>query len=163
MATLTKTNGGAKPAMASPLADFYFEPFTALTNMRRMMDSFFDTMSLPQTAFNALSTQPQANVYEKDGAYTIECAVPGYKKDDITVEARGNEVTISGKYSEEKAEDEKQYRRREMRQGSFTRTIAFPDEIDADKVAAALENGMLKVTVRRVQPVSPKKIPITAV
>jgi HSP20 family protein len=162
MATLTKTNGGAKPATVSPLTEFYFEPFTALTNMRRMMDSFFDTMSLPQTAFGPLNTQPQANVYEKDGAYTIECAVPGYKKDDITVEARGNEVTISGKYSEEKAEDQKQYRRREMRQGSFSRTIAFAEDVDADKVAAALENGMLKVTVHPIKATTAKNIPITA-
>jgi HSP20 family protein len=161
MATLTKANGGTKPT-TSPLTEFYFEPFTAFTNMRRMMDSFFDTMSLPQAAFGPLTTQPNANVYEKDGAYTIECAVPGYKKDDITVEARGNEVTISGKYSEEKAEEQKQYRRREMRQGSFSRTIAFPEDIDSDKVAAALENGMLQVTVHPVKPATAKKIPITA-
>ena len=162
MATLTKTNGGVKP-MTSPLTEFYLEPLTAFTNMRRMMDSFFDTMTLPQAAFGPLAAQPpQTNVYEKDGSYVVECAVPGYTKDGITVEARGNELTISGTCAEDKAEEQKQYRRREIRQGTFSRTIAFPQEIDHDKVVAALENGMLKVIVRAVQPVPSKKIPITA-
>jgi HSP20 family protein len=164
MATLTKPNGGAKPVAASPLTDFPYEPFAVLTSMRRFMDSFFDAMFVPQAMLALpLQAQPQANVYEKDGAYTIECGVPGYKKDDISVEAKGNEVTISGRYSEDKTEAHKQYRRREMRQGSFSRTITFPENVDPEKVVASLENGLLKVTVQPVRPIERKKIPITTV
>jgi len=154
MATLEKTpgNGGATK-------ESYLEPFTAMNSFRRMMDSFFDTMPAP-AFFGTLEVQPRANVYEKDGMYTIECAVPGYTRDDINVEVKANEVTISGKYSQEKADEQKTYRRREMRQGSFSRTIAFPEDVNNETVAATLENGVLKVTVYPIKPVAAKKIPI---
>lgn len=152
MATLEKTqaNGGTA----------YLEPFTAMANWRRMMDSFFEPM-VPQGFFRTFEAEPRANVYEKDGAYTIECAVPGYKRDDVNVEVKANEVTITGKYSQEKADEQKTYRRREMRQGSFSRTIAFPEDINHDSVKASLEDGVLKVTVQPTKPVAAKNIPIT--
>ena len=153
-------NGGTVPVKA-PQAELYWEPFTAMTGMRRFMDTFFDSMLLPQ-AFGTLEFQPRTNVYERDGIYYIECALPGYTKDQISVEAKANEVTVTGKYAHEKADEHKQYRRREMQQGSFTRTIAFPEEINHDKVVATLENGVLRVTVYPITPVAPKKIPVSA-
>lgn len=152
MATLEKvpTNGGT-----------YLEPFTAMTTWRRFMDSLFEPMTAPPAMFGTFEQQPLANVYEKEGVYTIEFAVPGYKRDEIDVEVKANHVTISGKYSKEKADEQKTYRRREMRQGSFSRTIAFPEDINHDSVKAALEDGVLKVTVQPIKPVAAKKIPIT--
>lgn len=156
MANLEKvqTNGGA-------IKDYSLDPFAGMSAVRRMMDSFFDTMPFPPAFFGALDVQPRANIYEKDGAYTIECAVPGYKRDDINVEVKGNEVTVSGKYAAEKTDDQKTYRRREMRQGSFSRTIAFPGELNHETVAAALEDGVLKVMVQPIKQATSKKVPIT--
>lgn len=147
----TQTNGGTAA---------YLEPFTTMANWRRLMDSLFEPMT-PQVLFRTFEAEPRANVYEKDGAYTIECAVPGYKRDDVNVEVKANEVTVSGKYLEEKADEQKTYRRREMRQGSFSRTIAFPEDINHENVKASLEDGVLKVTVQPIKPVAAKKIPIT--
>jgi len=153
MATLEKapTNGNGTKE--------YVEPLGSLMSWRRMMDSFFDTMT-PPALFGTFDLQPRANVYEKDGSYTIECGLPGYKRDDVTVEVKGNEVTIAGRAAEEKADEKKSYRRREMRQSSFTRTIAFPEDINHDNVAATLENGVLKVVVQPLKPVAGKKIPV---
>lgn len=142
--------------------EFSLEPYTGFAAFRRMMDSLLDTMTFPPSLFGTLEIEPRANVYEKDGKYTIECAVPGYKRDDVNVEVKGNEVTISGKYAEEKADEQKAYRRHEMRQGTFSRTIAFPEDINHDTVAATLENGVLNVTVQPVKPAAGKKIPVTA-
>lgn len=150
---MTTTPTKIQPNGGSTSTELYWDPFSNLTSLRRMMDSFF---------FETFDVQPRANVYEKDGTYVIECAVPGYKKEDVTVEAKGNEVTISGNYSQEKGDQQKQYRRREIRQGSFSRTIAFPQDIDHDRVSAALENGVLKVELYPVKATSAKKIPVTS-
>jgi len=130
MATLEKapTNGNGTKE--------YVEPLGSLMSWRRMMDSFFDTMT-PPALFGTFDLQPRANVYEKDGSYTI-----------------------AGRAAEEKADEKKSYRRREMRQSSFTRTIAFPEDINHDNVAATLENGVLKVVVQPLKPVAGKKIPV---
>lgn len=157
----SKANGGSAVSTPPPAREFLWEPFPTISNMRRLMDSFFDTTWVPRGAFGSFETMPQTNVYEKDGTYTIECALPGYKKDDVTVETKGNEVTITGKFAEEKAEEEKQYRRRELRRGSFTRTVDFPQEIDRERVTAVLENGLLKVEVHPLEKVEGKKVPVT--
>ena len=104
-ATKPPTNG-TQPVPTAPvslLKEFYWEPFTTMPGMRRMMDAFFDSM-LP-----VMDVGPPLDVYEKDGVYTIECALPGYKKDGIVVEAKGNEITISGSYASEKSDEAKRF------------------------------------------------------
>jgi HSP20 family protein len=161
--TQEKTNGSQRSEQRKPLAPvrplnwFALDPFRSFDAMRRWMDSFVDFPALPEFA----EFEPAVNVYEKDGVYTVECAVPGYKKDDISVEARGDEVTISGSYSRE-SEHKNHYHRKELRQGSFTRVVELPEEIDPEHVDAKLENGMLKIALRPTHPVKAKSIPITA-
>lgn len=144
--------------LTRPFSVFSRDPFRSFESMRQMMDSLFDSTTLPEFR-NAL--EPAVNLYEKDGTYTLECAVPGYKKDDITVEARGDQVMISGKYSQEKTEEQNQYHCREMRQGSFMRTVGLPQEVDPDQVAAKLENGMLRITLHPTKSIKSKTIPVT--
>lgn len=156
-----KTNGSTavqKATVARPFSLFARDPFRNFEAMRQMMDSLFDTATFPEIA----TSEPAINLYEKDGTYTVECAVPGYKKDDIKVEARGDQVLISASYSQEKSEDKNQYHRREIRQGSFSRMIALPQEVDPDQVTAKLEDGMLKITLRPTKAIKSKTIPVTA-
>lgn len=127
--------------------------------MRQMMDSLFESSMFPEFR---TELEPAINLYEKEGIYTLECAVPGYKKDDITVEARGDQVMISGSYSQEKSDEKNHYHRREIRQGSFTRTLSLPQEVDPDQVTAKLENGMLKITLHPTKAIKSKTIPVTS-
>jgi HSP20 family protein len=144
---------------ARPFSFFARDPFRNFEAMRRMMDSLFEGAALPE--IDHLSG-PAINLYEKDGTYTIECAVPGYKKDEIKVEARSDQVLISGSYSREEDERHNQYHRRELRQGSFSRTVVLPQEIDPDQVAAKLEDGILKITLRPMKAIKSKTIPVSS-
>jgi HSP20 family protein len=164
MATQTpeKTNGApaiqkTAPAVRS-LGRFARDPFWALEAMRDMMESMFGLAGLPEWRGEM---EPAVNLYETDGAYTLECAVPGYSKDEITVETRGDQVIISGSYDHEKSDEKKNFTRKEIRQGSFTRMIALPQEVDAEQVSAKLENGMLKVTLHPTKAIESKTIPVT--
>jgi len=155
-----RTNGSSavqKPAQAPTL--FGREAGRNFEALRQWMDSFFGSPAFPAVAFE---TEPAVNLYEKDGGYTLECAVPGYKKDDIAVEARGDQVTISGSYSQEKSEEKNQYHRREWRKGSFLRNVLLPQEIDPEQVSAKLENGMLTVSLRPTKVLKSKTIPIAS-
>lgn len=134
-------------------------PFRGFESLRQMMDGLFDTKNF--AAFTG-EMEPAINLYEKDGTYTLECAVPGYTKDEITVEARGDEVTVKGSYKHENTDDQNRYHRHELRQGSFVRTVALPTEIDPDHVAAKLENGMLTVTLKPTKPIPTTTIPVSA-
>lgn len=158
-----KTNGSQLtqrvPVAVRPFGMFARDPFRNMESLRQMIDSFFDGGGLPE--LRATAVEPAVNLYEKDGTFTIECAVPGYKKDDISIEARGDQVTISGSYSQEKNEEKNHYHRHEMEQGSFKRTVGLPAEIDPDQVSAKLENGMLTIALRPMKAIKSKSIPIT--
>jgi len=125
--------------------------------MRQLMDAMFENRF--PADFN-VAIEPAVNVYEKDGTYTLECALPGYKKDDIKIEARGDELSISGSYSRENNEDHNHYHRHELRQGSFSRIVDLPQEINPDSVTAKLENGLLIVSLKPMTVTKSKSIPV---
>lgn len=151
-------NGSHLEPMAhvrAPMATEH-DPFRTLEAFRNMMDSFWATSVVPEiTEF-----QPSVNLYEADGSYTLECAVPGYKKENIAIEARGDHVLISGSYAETKTGGTDHYHRRELRHGSFTRTVMLPREIDPNRVSAKLENGLLTVKLQPAENVGGKRIAI---
>lgn len=150
MTTTTTKDAKSAPALS--------DPFAAMREMRSaMLRSFFEPLALQR--FDGES-KPAINLKEQDGTYYLECALPGYKKDDVSVELTGDTVSISGSYKEEKRDEQAHYHRRELRQGSFARTIELPDEIDVDKAGATFENGMLRLTLPASKTNAKKKIPI---
>ncbi len=93
----------------------------------------------------------RSNVSETDKEICITAELPGIEMKDIDVEITGNRISIKGeKVSEsEEKKDEKgrEFHRVERRSGSFQRTMTLPFDIDADKVSAAVKDGVLTVTV----------------
>jgi HSP20 family protein len=128
-----------------------------------LFDQLLDEWGFPRMPVQNLGPRslPAVDLYEKDGKYVAELAVPGYKNDNINVEVNGNVLTVTGQYDETSTKNDAKYHRREIRRGSFSRSIALPQEIDADSVRAKVERGILTVTLSPVKPIAPKKIPIT--
>ena len=101
----------------------------------------------------------KCDVYEKDGAYNIEVDVPGFKKEDISIEASDGYLTIKAeKNSENNEEDEdKNYIRRERSYGAYERSFYLGD-LDQDKVEAEFKDGILKISVPKKEEVNNKKM-----
>jgi len=167
MATLEKKANGSQNLAVSPADRFFNEGFfggyelmiPTIATMRRAMDSMLDMMMVPDVKAR-FGPGPLMDVYEKDGGYVVECAVPGFKKDDIKVEVVGNSLRVTGTLAEEKKEEMPHFHRRELRRESFARTIDFPQEIDPEKVTASVEDGMLKITLQPAKKIERKTIPI---
>jgi HSP20 family protein len=100
------------------------------------------------------------DVYEEEGAYHVELAVPGLKKENIDIEARGNQLVVSGHREEEKREEAARYRYREMRRGGFSRVIELPADIEDADISATYDGGILKIAVRPTKPIEGKRIAI---
>ena len=122
-------------------------PFGAL---RKQIDSLiddFDTKGFVKTDGFAI----RSNVSETDKEICITAELPGIEMKDIDVEITGNRISIKGEKkseTEEKKTDKgREFHRIERRSGSFHRTMTLPFDIDADKVAAAVKDGVLNVTV----------------
>lgn len=101
----------------------------------------------------------KCDIYEKDGNYHIEMDVPGFKKEDISIEASDGYLTIKAeKNSENNEEDEnKNYIRRERSYGAYERSFYLGD-LDQDKVEAEFKDGMLKISVPKKEEVNNKKM-----
>jgi HSP20 family protein len=103
-------------------------------------------------------TAPAMDVYEKDGTYLLDLSVPGYEAKDVSVEVNGSTVTVSGSHKDAEEKQNARYYRRELRTGSFTRSVTLPQDLDPEKVEASLTKGVLTVTLTPMTPIAPKKI-----
>jgi len=131
-----------------------------ISTLRSAMNSMIDASLRPFSARGLGVSTPAIDLYEKDGVYHVECAIPGLKKEDFDVEVSENRLAISAKYQDDHSDKGARYHYREMRRGAFSRSISFPQEIDAERVSASYEHGVLHLTVPTAKPINAKKVAI---
>ena len=119
----------------------------------RFYDDMFDVFEPESKGMNC-------DIYEQNGVYHVEMDVPGYKKDEISIECHKGTLTIKAKKEFKKDEHEgKKYLRRERRFNSVMRSFYLGD-IDEDKIKANFVDGTLKITVPAKAEESKKTITI---
>ena len=120
-----------------------YNPFRDFEEMSR---SFWDNNNV--SAF-------RTDITEKDGKYVLEAALPGFKKEDISVDIDKDCLTITAEHkSEEKEENADSYIRRERYYGSYTRSFNVKG-IDTEAITAAYHDGVLTLTTRNKEPEVP--------
>lgn len=111
------------------------------------LDRMFDDML---SASRVELTVPSVNVSESDKLYRIELAVPGVRKEDLSIDLRDDVLSISAKREEERAstgEDCAKCLVREYNYGSFTRAFCLPEDVDRANIEASYENGVLRLVL----------------
>jgi HSP20 family protein len=101
---------------------------------------------------------PPLNVTQDNDGFHLRAEVPGTKASDLSVSALRNRVTISGKRQIPPENERVSYHRRERAEGSFSRTISLPSEIDAERVDARYTDGVLELTLPKADSAKPKQI-----
>lgn len=105
---------------------------------------------------------PSINIYEKEDRYVIQAELPGVNKDDVDISMTGDTLTIKGERKPPAEVKKEDYQCSEVCYGNFSRSINLPSAVDADKIEASCENGMLELQVPKVKEAIPAKIQITA-
>ncbi|WP_114749136.1 Hsp20/alpha crystallin family protein [Pleomorphovibrio marinus] len=138
----------------------------AVRNEMKPLQKFFDdflTRELFHNNWNNASRVPMVNILETDDAFEIEMAVPGMRKEDFTISLDNQVLNISA-HLEEKVANEgnnEQYLRREFSYYAFQRTFNLPEFVEADKIKAKYENGLLRLYVPKKE--EAKKKPAKAI
>jgi len=101
---------------------------------------------------------PPINVTQDDERFYVRAEVPGIKPDELRVTALRNRVAISGKREIPPEHDRVSYHRRERAEGSFSRTVALPTEVDAEGVDARYADGILTLTLPKAEEAKPRQI-----
>jgi len=143
-----------------------WQPFRAMEEMERRFDDIFGRSLLP-TLWRRLPLEergwvPPLEVFEKEDKFVVKAELPGLKEDDIDVSVIGDTLTIKGEKKAETEVKEEDYYCCERSYGSFFRSIALPATVDAKKIEADYEDGILEVSLPKAPEVKPKKIAITA-
>jgi HSP20 family protein len=140
-----------------------WEPFRDVRRMHDMLDRIMDQAVLDWSP-EGVPYQGiiPIDVYQTDNDIVITATAPGIKPDDLDISVTADSVTIHGEVGEEHEEEGRRYHVRERRYGSFARSIALPTTIDADKTQAEFENGILTLTLPKVEEVKPKSIKVKA-
>jgi HSP20 family protein len=104
---------------------------------------------------------PAVNVWENGENLFVEAEVPGLKSENLEITVVADELTLKG----ERAADERSeatYHRQERGAGSFHRVIKLPSEVNSDRVEAALNDGILLLTLPKAEAAKPRKIKVNA-
>ena len=133
-----------------------WEPFTDLAELRARIDRAF----VDFTDSEARAWAPPMDVIREDGELVMRADVPGIRPEEIDVEVQGDQLTVSGKHSEEHEVSDDHYMRRERRSGAFMRSLRLPDGCDASKIKAETHDGVLEIHIPVVEKPEPSKIAV---
>jgi HSP20 family protein len=140
-----------------------WDPIRDMVSLREAMDRLVEDSFVRPRGWMA-STEGVGtlalDVFESDDDVTVRASIPGIKPDDIDISIKGDVLSIKGATREEKEEKTGNYHLRERRYGAFQRVINLPTSIKADKAEAEFENGVLTLTLPKVEEVKPKTITI---
>jgi HSP20 family protein len=103
---------------------------------------------------------PAVNVWAGSDKAVITSELPGIDAKDVDISVNGNSLTLRGSRQSSDACEGECHHRRERWHGQFTRTIDLPYQIDAEKVEARFNKGILRLTVPRAEADKPKKIAV---
>jgi HSP20 family protein len=138
-----------------------WEPFRELEQvterMRRMLEQTFGELAGPS---DGTAWSPLVDIEEEDGAYVIDAELPGVKPEDVNIEVIGNELAVTGEIKEQ--ERKGIVRRQTRRTGRFEYRVTLPEQVDADKVEAKLNDGVLTIRLPKSERAQRRKVQVKA-
>lgn len=102
------------------------------------------------------------DVTRKDDDVIVKASLPGVKKEDVDVTIEDNVLTIRAKIDEESEQESSGYLLKERRTGSFYRAVRLPESVDSEKAASAYGDGVLTITLPKLEEKKARKLSITA-
>ena len=140
-----------------------WDPFREFSTLQDRMNRLFRESYGPEGREESLTTTtfaPPVDVYEDEHTVTLKIEVPGIDEKDIDVRIENNVLTVHGERKFEREEKEENFRRVERQYGSFTRTFTLPTTVDAEKVSANYDKGILKIALPKKAEAKPKQIKV---
>jgi HSP20 family protein len=106
------------------------------------------------------SFTPAVDIYEEKDSIFVKAELPGVKPEDVRIDVENNVLSIRGERKLEREEDREGYHRLESSYGSFTRSFALPESVDAQKVDAEINEGILTVRIAKRPEINARRIEV---
>lgn len=139
-----------------------WDPFDDLASLRESMEKLFEefTARRPERGRAAVVWQPAIEAYETDTDVVVRAELPGIDPKQVEISVTEDTLTLRGEARTEQEEKKRNYYRRELRYGSFVRSIGLPSGVHGDKATASYRNGILEIKVPKSERAKPKTVKV---
>jgi len=128
-----------------------WQPFSDIETLRRQMDRMFDDITGVNGYEESTNWRPAVELIDGEENLTLRAAVPGLEGKDLDISVTRDSVTLKGEHSYKERTEEKGVYRSEFRYGRFERTVRLPIAVQNNKVKAEFNNGILTLTLPKVE------------
>ena len=135
-----------------------WDPFR---DFQREVGRIFETLGPPQSG-RIPRGLPPVNLYEQNQRYILTTPLPGMKPEEVELSITGDTLTIRGERKRPEGVAEESYRRQERVLGRWTRTVTLPGRVETAAIAATFAQGLLTVTIPKIEQAAPRQINVTA-
>jgi HSP20 family protein len=143
-----------------PSRPTFDSPFADVDQLRREMLRLFDAMSGDVTGEVGAGVFPPVNITQDEDNFYVRAEVPGIDASELAISAVRNRLAISGRREIPRESERVSYHRKERAEGSFSRTVTLPVEVDADRVDARYADGILALTLPKAEAAKPRQIAV---
>ena len=131
------------------------DPLQEMQRLQREMNRVFSGLEQPLNP-----EVPPLNAWVGESDVVVSAELPGVDPGKVDVSVVGDTLTISGAREEAALKEGETYHRQERSYGRFTRSLQLPFHVEAGKVEAKYDKGILRVTLPRAEADKPKKIAV---
>jgi len=128
--------------------------------MNRLFSEVFSRPRDEEGAWFAGAWTPPVDIYDTNDALVLKAELPGFSKEDVSVELKDNTLILKGERKREAEVKEENYHRLERAYGAFQRSFSLPATVDQEKVKANYKDGVLELRLPKVEVAKPKRITI---
>jgi len=133
--------------------------FGVQRDINRLFDNFFHGGVQGDATVSSYWT-PAVDITEQENEYIVKMELPGVSKEDVKISLESNILTIRGEKKQEREEKNKSLHRVERLYGSFQRSFTLPTSVKSDKIDAFFKDGVLSVTLPKMEEAKPKQIDV---
>jgi HSP20 family protein len=134
------------------------DPFETLSRLQQALDTFQESDWL-ESSPSGTGPYPPVNIFRKGDDFVIVTELPGVKKSELDIQVKDNAIRIAGVKAVDYTEKASLHRR-ERAAGRFDRAVTIPVRIDADRVKAEYQDGILALYLPRAEQDKPRAIKI---
>ena len=139
-----------------------WNPIVRNSSFRNEIEDWLNGLSydLPLMPNGVSEWKPRFEILDTDSSYRLRADLPGLSKKDVEISISENVLTVSGE--RKNAADNKEENYSELCYGKFSRSFNLPEDAKGDGIKASMKDGVLAISIPRVEPVVPevKKISI---
>lgn len=129
-----------------------WEPFSAMDDVLNRFPAVFGRWPRVSANFETGSDwAPTVDISETDGEYLIRASLPGVRKEDAKVMIEDGMLTLSGERQQQEQQKDEKFHKVESFYGSFSRSFALPETVNAKAISADSRDGVLTVHVPKIK------------